>query len=75
LTPVQKAQKAQTLLENEGFDGYNLDVLVDAYASEQTGKSLSLMVMSTKPNEKVNAVSQIGEQIKNDVQNDYRLRR
>ena len=75
LTPVQKAQKAQTLLESEGFNGYNLDVLVDAYASEQAGKSLSLMVMSTKPNEKVDAVSLSGEQIKNDVQNDYRLRR
>ncbi len=75
LTPVQKAQKAQSLLENEGFEGYSLDVLVDAYASDKIEKSLSLMVVSTKPNAKIETVSQSGEQLQNDIQNDYRLRR
>jgi len=75
LSPSQKAIKAKSLLEENGFGDYNLDTLTNAYASGNADKSLSMMIMTTAPNEKPDLSEQPDRSIRNEVENEYRLRR
>lgn len=57
LTPEQQGIKAQEQLDSEGLPSYTLDVLVEAYASGNPEKSLSMLVMTTNPRDAESVVN------------------